>query len=223
MPSDLDFETLKSRHRAVREQQPEHLRLRIHRALSWLQRAARADDGDGRFLFLWIAFNAAYAQEISRDTPLSEQTLFRDYLHRVCTLDTHGAISTLVWQQFPASIRVLLNNPYVFEPFWEYHRGRLGADEWQQRFAKARTQAQRALANNNTVMVLSIVFQRIYTLRNQLIHGGSTWNSAVNRDQVRDCVRLLEQLVPAFLRLMIESRDDDWGATACPVVSADAA
>ena len=36
--------------------------------------------------------------------------------------------------------------------------------------------------------VLSIVLSRIYTLRNQLVHGGATWDSSVNREQLRDCV-----------------------------------
>ena len=28
------------------------------------------------------------------------------------------------------------------------------------------------------------VNDRLYTLRNQMLHGGATWNSNVNRDQV---------------------------------------
>lgn len=35
-------------------------------------------------------------------------------------------------------------------------------------------------------MILSILFDRLYVLRNQLVHRGATWNSDVNRDQVRD-------------------------------------
>lgn len=41
-----------------------NLRLRAHRALSWLDRTEQADDLDGSFIFLWIAFNAAYAAGI---------------------------------------------------------------------------------------------------------------------------------------------------------------
>ena len=55
-----DFTALKARHRAERDSQHPNLSLRVHRALSWLQRAEQlADDADGRFIFLWIAFNAA--------------------------------------------------------------------------------------------------------------------------------------------------------------------
>lgn len=59
-----DAHTLKARHREIRDGQPDPLRIRIHRAISWLARAEReVDDHDARYIFLWIAFNAAYAHE----------------------------------------------------------------------------------------------------------------------------------------------------------------
>ena len=62
---DLNYSVLKTRHREVRDNFPQALALRTHRALSWLQRAEQeVEDGDARFIFLWIAFNAAYANEI---------------------------------------------------------------------------------------------------------------------------------------------------------------
>ena len=39
--------------------------LRMRRALSWLRRAREAgDDDDVAFIYLWIIFNAAYAQDL---------------------------------------------------------------------------------------------------------------------------------------------------------------
>ncbi len=58
------FDELKAKHRQVRETYPENLNLRIHRTLSWLKAAEYVDDPDQRFIFLWIAFNAAYATEV---------------------------------------------------------------------------------------------------------------------------------------------------------------
>ena len=55
----LNYSQLKNRHRQLREQAPTNLTLRVHRALSWLQRAEMAEDEDGQFIFLWIACNAA--------------------------------------------------------------------------------------------------------------------------------------------------------------------
>ena len=56
---------LKARQRAERDGHSDGLALRVHRALSWLDRAEQCEDVDGRMLFLWVALNAAYANEIS--------------------------------------------------------------------------------------------------------------------------------------------------------------
>ena len=50
------------------------------------------------------------------------------------------------------------------------------------------------------------------------MHGGATWNSSVNRDQVRDGARILGFLVPIFVDLMMDNADVDWGLPYYPVV-----
>jgi hypothetical protein len=60
----IDYNTLKNRQRQERDNYPDNLGLRVHRALSWLNRAEQEGDPDSRFIFLWIAFNAAYATAI---------------------------------------------------------------------------------------------------------------------------------------------------------------
>jgi hypothetical protein len=64
----------------------------------------------------------------------------------------------------------------------------------------------------------SIVLSRIYTLRNQLIHGGATWGSSVNRDQVRDCVGFMGKLVPLVIEVMLDHPETLWGDACYPVV-----
>lgn len=114
----MDYATLKARQRLERDQHPESLALRVHRALSWLQRAELADDPDGRFIFLWIAFNAAYATDIDPQYRLNEQDAFKAFLGKLCELDTGKQLDQLVWQHYPQAIRVLLDNPYVFQSYW---------------------------------------------------------------------------------------------------------
>ena len=65
--------------------------------------------------------------------------------------------------------------------------------------------AQQALAGRDTAAVLGVLFNCIYTLRNQLMHGGATWSSSVNRDQLRDCGNLLGKLVPRMIVLMLDN------------------
>lgn len=215
----MDYQSLKTRQRAERHTHHPNLALRVHRALSWLNRAEQlSDDQDGCFIFLWIAFNAAYATEIDEKYRLSEQATFREFLQKLIELDTRSQISELVWTEFPNSIRLLLDNQFVFQDFWNFHNGTLAEEEWTRRFAAARKAALQALARRDTVTVLGVVLSRIYTLRNQLMHGGATWNSSVNRDQVRDCTNLLAKLVPLVIEIMLDNPTTLWGDACYPVV-----
>lgn len=167
----LGYASLKNRHRLVRDGHPVNLTLRIHRALSWLNRAEQAEDVDGKFIFLWIAFNAVYAQELDDNDRTSDRSAFTAFLEKLCDLDTGKRIDDLVWKEFSGSIRALLDNPYVFHSFWEFQRGRIDESEWKDKFASAKKAATLALSGGKTSRLLSLVFNRLYVLRNQLFHG----------------------------------------------------
>ena len=62
------------------------------------------------------------------------------------------------------------------------------------------------------------MFDRLYVLRNQLVHGGATWNSRVNRDQVCDGAAILAFLMPVFVDVMMDNPGEDWGRPFYPVV-----
>jgi len=214
---------LVQRHQALIAQQRNAFTLRMHRALSWLQRAeAAGTDDDVAFVCLWIAFNAAYAQELDDSDRASDKVTFTAFLQKLCDLDASKRIDDLIWKVFSGSIRTLLDNPYVFHLFWEFQRGRIGEDEWRDRFSSAKKSAQFALASGNTPALLSVMFNRLYTLRNQLIHGGATWGGKVNRDQLRDCTRLLGKLVPVIIALMMDNPNALWGDAVYPVVDQNA-
>lgn len=118
-------EKLKTRQRKERDKYPINLGMRVHRALSWLDKASQCeDDLDSEFIFLWIAFNAVYADDFSAMN-LSETGTFRKYIIKVCDLDKSSKLDALVWVEFPKSIRMLLNNEYVFNDFWGFQRGDL--------------------------------------------------------------------------------------------------
>lgn len=61
----------------------------------------------------------------------------------------------------------------------------------------------------------------IYTLRNQLVHGGATWCGAVNREQVRDCANIMANLVPIIIEIVMDNPDENWGEVSYPVVNPD--
>lgn len=212
------YTRLKQRQRDIRDTFPEGLNLRVHRALSWLDRAARESDPDSQFIFLWIAFNAAYAAEIDQRYGLAEQSAFNHFIRKINDLDKEQLLWHIIWNSYPNAIRNLLNNQYVFMPFWEYLRGNKSQAQWESEFAQAKRAANGALASKNTPLVLGVVMSRIYVLRNQIVHGGSTWNSSINRDQVRDCVAMMKSVVPAIIEIMMNSADAAWDQANFPPV-----
>jgi len=215
----LNYADLKARHREVRDRFPGALSLRVHRALSWLERAEKEpDDHDARFIFLWVAFNAAYANEIPNRQSFSERELFQGFLGRLIDSDKEQLLYTQVWDQFPGAIRLLIDNKYVFQPFWDHHNGQTTEEAWQLAFQKSKSAARRALGDIDTLKVMGIMFDRLYTLRNQLLHGGATWNSNINRSQISQGAEIMGQVVPTVIHLMMDDYQRVWGDACYPVV-----
>ncbi len=219
MSAALDYEKLKARQRAIRDSFQPSLALRTHRSLSWLQRAEmESDDQDARFIFLWVAFNAAYANEIHDRRTFPERRLLLGFLGRLIKADADKILYEIVWREFPNSIRLLIDNKYVFAPFWDYHNGRISEDEWVRHFERSKASVSRAIGRLDTKMALAVILDRLYTLRNQLVHGGATWNSSVNRSQIQDGAAILGLIVPAVIHLMMEHADSFPGDACYPVV-----
>lgn len=133
-----------------------------------------------------------------------------------------GYLSTIAGRQAGTTpTRVWLSLKPGLKPnaLWDNQNGKISEQQWTERFASGRRAAQQALANRNTPAVLGVLFNRIYTLRNQVMHGGATWNSSVNRDQLRDCSNLLGKLVPVIILLMLDNPETLWGDACYPVVA----
>ena len=216
--SDSSFAQLKEKQRAIRNRFPESLGLRVHRALSWLGRAEmETGDPDIRFILLWIGFNAAYSADIDRECE-GERGVFQTFFEAIVQLDTEDRIYKAVWRRFPQEIRILLGNRHVFLAFWKHQNGIPGYEDWPDRMSTSQRAINGAIARKDTAKVLSVLFDRLYVLRNQLIHGGATWNSSVNRSQVKDGAALLAVLLPVFIDILMDNPDHDWGKPYYPVV-----
>lgn len=208
---------LKAHHRQIRDQHPEALRLRIHRALSWLVRSEQeAVDPDLQFILQWIALNAAYAREFGREE--TERTRAKTFLETLVALDHEKRLHNALFKQFTGPIRNLIDNKFTFEPFWTAMRTHDSSNRWEEGFANSKKAALAAVMQGETTKVLGIVFDRLYVLRNQLVHGGATWNSQVNRAQLTDAVSILGTLVPLMLVVMMEHPEQGYGDALYPVV-----
>ena len=213
------FQILKDKQRAIRHDFPDGLALRVHRAISWLGRAeAEHDDDDLRFILLWVGFNSAYASEVKSEI-IGERGIFGAFFETLVALDADRRIYNAVWQRFSQEIRLLLSNKYVFQPFWNHHNGMPGHENWADRLASSQRSIAAAMGKQDTARILSLMFDRLYVLRNQLVHGGATWNSKVNRDQVRDGAAVLGFLLPVFINIMMDNSGHNWGLPFYPVVN----
>lgn len=215
----LSFESLKKKQRALRKGFPEALGLRAHRAISWLGRAeAENRDADVRFILLWIGFNSAYANEIDADAS-RERSAYKAFFDKLVSLDRSHRIYDAVWARFSQEIRLLLANKYVFAPFWHNQNGVDGYENWEAQLASSQRIVATAIKQFDTVRILCIMFDRLYVLRNQLVHGGATWNGSVNRNQVRDGATVLGWLLPVFIDIMMDNPESAWGRPFYPVVT----
>lgn len=206
----------------------EDLALRMRRCLSWLACAEDAgDNADIVFIALWVAFNATY--EKNDLVWVREHEDFRAYFSHLIRLDRSKKITAAIAPYLQQWQKLFIDNKFVQRAFWKYQHGEEGGDNWQTRL-EAETKKFRAAcaeitaSKKSLALVLSLLFDRLYVLRNQLMHGGATWQGDVNRPQVNDGVHILSSLIPIFLDLMMDDRLEngesatDWGKPRYPVI-----
>ena len=120
-------------------------------------------------------------------------------------------------QNFSTDVEKLLANKYVFEPFWKYRNGLREYSNWEQWLRDQKIERVSKTGHTKTVITLCQIFDRLYTLRNQLLHGSATWKSTMNRSQVETGAKIMTNLVPHFIDVMIR-HPDGWGVPRYPVV-----
>lgn len=215
---------------------------RMRRANSWLALSEEVDSDDEAFIFLWIAFNAAYGTQFDDPSPdgnaPSEFRKFRGILMEILKRDKRSEIATILsGRRLAGRVNHLLRNQYVFEPFWRSLK--TGAEEageaWRDLFEKRNKIVADNFSRLNETLrseveisclhnILSEVFLRLYTLRNQIFHGGATYAEGRGRKQVRDGAFIMATLVPVVFDIMEEDiqkcpATEVWGEVAYPSIN----
>ena len=206
------LESLRAKYRSkedgLRASGKANLCIRMHRALSWAERGQKEierDDPDAAFIFHWIGFDAICSGQ-HRNQASKEK--IRKFL--VTTVNANReAIYNLVIARESKTVLTLAANAYVFKPFWNHYYKSMESQDWAYSLIESVKQTIRNLESGKfgTFGTLKILFDCLIELRNQLVHGGSTWQSYVNRDQVRDGAMIMSQLLPVFLNLVMDSPD----------------
>ena len=208
---------LKQKLKTVADNNNENDNIRLHRAISWLKCAEEHSDNiDVKFITLWVSFNACYADNTNNDISLTEKVRFKAFLKRLVKLDEDHQFFKLLWYKFAGPVRLLIDNQYAFKPFWDANSGVKIA--WETYFKQSKIDSRNYLANQQVPELMGLVLDRLYTVRNQLIHGGATYQSKVNRSQVKDASEILSFLVPLMIDIMITNINEDWGTINYPVI-----
>lgn len=215
---------LKTRLRAQRDNFTQIHSTRLHRSLSWLKAAGEQlenDNIDQAFINLWISFSACFY--IEGQEPISP------FIEKLVALDDQQRIYACLWNEYSSSVKALIKNPYVFSGFWDAQRvrGELkegdqdsnGTESWQSDFDQSSVDALNYLSRKKVAPLFSIVLDRLYVLRNQVLQGGATYQSRINRDQVSDGTKLLASIMPIIIEIMLSKNDEEWGELAYPVAT----
>jgi len=208
---------LKKNLKALSNNIPEDLCIRLHRAVSWLKCAEENNTNlDLQFITLWIAYNACYAIDEKHETLSTEKERFNEFVAKLVSYDGEKRFFNLLWNKFSGPVRLLIDNEYLYKPFWDFQRGQ--PVKWKKLHYQSILNANKYLANNEIALLLGVVLDRLYILRNQIIHGGATYNSKVNRAQVKDACNILKLLAPIIIEIMMDNGEENWGKIFYPVI-----
>lgn len=215
---------LKTTLRAQRDNFTQIHSTRLHRSLSWLKAAGEqleSENIDQAFINLWISFSACFY--IEGQEPIAP------FIEKLVALDDQQRIYACLWNEYSSSVKALIKNPYVFSGFWDAQRmhGELkegdqdsnGTESWQSDFDQSSVDALNYLSRKKVAPLFSIVLDRLYVLRNQVLQGGATYQSRINRDQVSDGTKLLASIMPIIIEIMLSKNDEEWGELAYPVAT----
>ena len=212
-------QALKATLREKRDDMSQAHATRLHRALSWLACAAKQeDDADLMFISLWVSFNACYAVDEGGSESLAERFAFQRFVEKITSLDTDKKIYACLWQTYSGPVKALIKNPYVYHGFWAAKRLHVDNNDWAKAFDQSSVSALNHLSRQNVPELLAIVLDRLFVLRNQILHGGATYQSKLNREQVNDGTQLLIALMPIVIEIMLNTPDEDWGHIYYPAV-----
>lgn len=210
-------EFLKAKLKQVSETESQNDKIRLHRAISWVKCAEEhSHNPDIKFITLWIAFNACYAIDEAHLDAFTEKDHFKEFIKKLVNHDSEKLFFNILWNKFSGPIRLLIENKYAYKYFWVAQREK--NMDWEKSFNSAIRKVGEHLASQEVDKLVEVVLDRLYTVRNQLLHGGATYNSKVNRSQVKDAGNILAFLVPVIIYTMITHIDDDWGLIKYPVV-----
>ena len=190
---------------------------------TWIELAEASPHDHVRFVFYWIAYEAAYQNEDSELKDWEERQQCHDRLAR----HDRGKLRGILHTRSRDVVRILeLRQAHPsFWTRWREDEVVRSAEEWESRFRKRVGSAIEGL--NNAVRsgvkreisdTLNSLFRNLSIVRHQIVHGGSAGPRSRGRTQVILGAGLLKALVPCFRDSIKSNIDQDWGEPPYPRV-----
>ena len=206
----------------------ENNRRRIKRMDTWISHAEAAsgdDDTHLRFLFYWIAYEAAYQTHETGEAERHGEG--RRELHRKLARHDRGKLQSILHAQSDNIVRILelRQADPSFWKRWEEDAECGTPEEWKTAFgrrvgsAKKRlNEAVRSGVKKAISATLNNLFRNLSVVRNQIVHGASAGQDSHGRTQVILGAWLLKAFIPCFRDAIKANIHEDWGEPPYPRV-----
>ena len=217
---------------------------RNERMSTWISHAeaiSGEEETHVRFLFYWIAYEAAYHMNEAGESKGRHEEERREFHLRLASHD-QGILQRILRAQKDDVVDIL-ELRQAHPSFWRRRKVRKGSKEvvetaeaWERDFRKwvrsARKRLNEAAAERTgrdephdavryqrkIVGILNHLFENLSVVRHQIVHGGSAGPDSRGRTQVIRGAKLLSAFVPCFHEVIKANPNEDWGEPPFPRV-----
>ena len=187
-----------------------------------------------------IRYEEKWDSNLEKHVPkrIKDWKKFRNFLEKIVGKDKDEILLAVVCEN-KGDFAALLKNKYIYRKLWDWVRDnqktpftkKIDVKTWNRQHdhgGEFRAQNLRAMNTMNSRRgkcysfeeFLFIIFDRLYTLRNQVVHGGATYKSSFNRDSVDVGGKVLGLLTRAILEIILKAMqknsEEQWGWIAYP-------
>ena len=202
------LDKLEENYRAKRDRWTEDHRIRVHRAISWLKSAEKyKDDPDICFMSAVNAANACWGRPMTHDKDAIKKMC--EQLERTPSLKKiHDAFRSAEGQKW---FIILINNKHLYWQYWRFIQGEINEDEFNIKANGFRRYALKAMKEQRYDYLLKSVLHQALSIRGQVFHGFTTYESSANREVLELSAKMFQKLIGIIVSEMIASPDKDWG------------
>lgn len=193
-----------------------HNRRRVNRMDVWLNLADDAQEEmyHVQFVFLWIAYEAAWQKQSFKVGSGQPEKFF----NHVSTRNSEYLQAIL--KAHKKTIEKLFNLRWASKEFWFKNNNKIitTPEQWECHFVDhvtSLTDSLQKAINDGSPQSVSSALENLFSVlrivRNQIVHGASAGKKSLGKRQVKWGVKLLASLIPCFRKIIDENIREDWG------------